>query len=59
MNTEHTHATTLVDEIRRYLEAVELFRSLGHEPYWRRETVLDAPARAALPRSVALSRPAH
>jgi hypothetical protein len=59
MNTKHTQTTTPVDEIRRYLEAVELFRSLGHEPQWRPETVLDEPARAALPPSVALSRRAH
>lgn len=27
----------LMDEITRYLEAVELFRREGHEPSWRRE----------------------
>ena len=25
------------DEIRRYLDAVEVFRREGHEPRWRRE----------------------
>jgi hypothetical protein len=59
MNTTHAQTTTLVDEIRRYLEAVELFRSLGHEPHWRPETVRPASAPAALPPSVALSRRAH
>lgn len=28
---------SLFDEIRLYLEAVELFRREGHEPSWRRE----------------------
>jgi hypothetical protein len=59
MNTKHAPTTTLVDEITRYLEAVELFRSLGHEPHWRPERVLHAPARPALPPSAALSRPGH
>ena len=27
----------LLDEIRRYLNAVELFRREGHEPRWRAE----------------------
>jgi hypothetical protein len=27
----------LFDEIRRYLEAVDLFRCEGHEPRWRLE----------------------
>jgi hypothetical protein len=27
----------LMDEIGRYLEAVALFRALGHEPSWRSE----------------------
>jgi hypothetical protein len=30
---------TLLDEIRRYLDAVETFRREGHEPRWRLETV--------------------
>ncbi len=25
---------TLIDEIERYLDAVELFRGEGHEPLW-------------------------
>jgi hypothetical protein len=28
----------LHSEIRRYLEAVSLYRELGHEPSWRPET---------------------
>jgi hypothetical protein len=27
----------LVSEIQRYLEAVETFRTQGHEPHWREE----------------------
>ena len=27
----------LVEEVVRYLAAVDLFRELGHEPTWRRE----------------------
>ena len=27
----------LVAEIGRYLDAVDVFRELGHEPYWRPE----------------------
>jgi hypothetical protein len=30
---------TLLDEIRRYLEAVELDRREGHEPSWRVEGI--------------------
>ena len=29
--------TTLHDEIRRYLDAVDAFRREGREPSWRRE----------------------
>jgi hypothetical protein len=28
---------SLLDEVRLYLEAVELFRREGHEPSWRHE----------------------
>jgi hypothetical protein len=31
---------TLMEEVDRYLVAVDLFRSMGHEPTWRPE-VLD------------------
>jgi hypothetical protein len=27
----------LIEEIEKYLDAVELFRALGHEPSWRSE----------------------
>jgi hypothetical protein len=30
--------TALVEEIRRYLAAVEAFRALGCEPTWRAES---------------------
>ena len=30
-------ADELLGEIERYLEAVALFRALGHEPSWRSE----------------------
>ncbi|HEU5206611.1 MAG TPA: hypothetical protein VFT94_03275 [Gaiellaceae bacterium] len=36
MHTEHEH-TDLIEEITRYLDAVELFRSVGCEPSWRPE----------------------
>jgi hypothetical protein len=29
---------TLLAEIRRYLDAVDVFRLAGHEPSWRSET---------------------
>ena len=38
----------LIDEIARYLAAVELFRSLGCEPRWRPESA---------PRAVATESP--
>jgi hypothetical protein len=28
---------SLLDEIRLYLEAIDVFRSEGHEPRWRHE----------------------
>lgn len=28
---------SLLDEIRLYLEAIDVFRSEGHEPLWRTE----------------------
>lgn len=30
-------AEELLDEIARYLSAVDLFRAMGHEPSWRPE----------------------
>ncbi|HET7743145.1 MAG TPA: hypothetical protein VFK76_00215 [Gaiellaceae bacterium] len=30
-------ASRLIDEAERYLETVELFRSLGYEPTWQRD----------------------
>lgn len=35
----------LASEIERYLDAVETFRSLGHEPYWRPESPSDLVVR--------------
>jgi hypothetical protein len=35
-STERSDA--LLSEIERYLEAIALFRELGHEPRWRPET---------------------
>jgi hypothetical protein len=32
-----TELESLLDEIRLYLEAIDVFRSEGHEPRWRRE----------------------
>jgi hypothetical protein len=29
--------TELITEIEKYLDAVELYRALGHEPSWRSE----------------------
>ena len=29
----------LIDEVRRYLEAVDAFRAEGQEPHWRPERV--------------------
>jgi hypothetical protein len=44
---------TLVDEIERYLAAVEVFRIQGCEPRWRPERATDPPARLdATPLSV-------
>jgi len=34
---------TLFAEIRRYLDAIDVFRREGHEPGWRREPLLEAP----------------
>ena len=39
MNANRTEPE-LIDEITRYLAAVELFRSLGCEPCWRPESTL-------------------
>jgi hypothetical protein len=34
--TKRPTATGLIDEMRRYLIAVETFRAEGHEPHWSR-----------------------
>ena len=34
---EPSELESLLDEIRLYLEAVEIFRREGHEPRWRDE----------------------
>jgi hypothetical protein len=34
---------TLIEEVERYLEAVEVFRALGCEPTWTRENGPNGP----------------
>ena len=36
-------AESLIEEIERYLEAVELFRALGYEPTWKLDAGLAGP----------------
>ena len=38
MSLAETHdLDELIDEIRRYLDAVDAFRSEGHEPRWQED----------------------
>jgi hypothetical protein len=52
-DTLHTSTEGLVDEITRYLAAVDAFRAEGREPIWRPEIVATptleprSPVRAA------------
>ena len=39
MDTMLDQQTDLIDEVTRYLAAVELFRSVGCEPSWRPESI--------------------
>lgn len=45
MSENTTHPQDLIDEIERYLAAVELFRGLGCEPAWRPEVARSADER--------------
>ena len=58
MKTKQARGNDLIDEITRYLAAVELFRSLGSEPRWRPEgsRPTEPPASS---RSGRLARRAH
>ena len=58
MNMEHEHTEDLIEEIARYLAAVELFRSVGCEPSWRPESVRPTPLPEAVESGV-LARRAH
>jgi hypothetical protein len=58
MDTKEERQRDLMDEIRRYLATVELFRSVGCEPSWRPETVRRAN-QPDCPRSSKLARRAH
>jgi hypothetical protein len=58
MNTTHEQTEDLIEEIVRYLAAVELFRSVGCEPSWRPETAAPAPVPDA-PSTGVLARRAH
>jgi hypothetical protein len=42
-------AKALIDEIRRYLAAVDAFRAEGREPHWQAELDLPKPRRRARP----------
>jgi hypothetical protein len=57
MNAKPTQPE-LIDEVTRYLAAVELFRSLGCEPSWRPESVRPTPVPEAIESRV-LARRAH
>ena len=53
MNDDHTSIEKLMEEVDRYLAAVDLFRSLDCMPVWRPEDAHDA----ALPSSEAALDP--
>jgi hypothetical protein len=56
--TDQTDPNALIDEIARYLSAVELFRAAGCEPTWRPElTVAVEPE--SKPRSSRIEKSAH
>jgi len=40
--------TELITEIEKYLDAVELYRALGHEPSWRSERGSEGPVIALI-----------
>jgi hypothetical protein len=58
MNTKPEHTEDLIEEISRYLAAIELFRSVGCEPSWRPESVRPTPLLEAVESGV-LARRAH
>ena len=58
MKTTQVPANELIDEITRYLAAVDLFRSLGSEPRWRPEASRPTEP-PAWSRSGRLARRAH
>jgi hypothetical protein len=43
--TRHFDIAGLIDEIARYLAAVDLFRAEGREPQWLGESAAPPPAR--------------
>jgi hypothetical protein len=49
----------LIDEVTRYLAAVELFRSLGCEPHWRPESTRPPTADEPLLATAAAAPSAH
>jgi hypothetical protein len=55
MNTKHEQTEDLIEEIARYLAAVELFRSVGCEPRWLPETAPRPEAITAPPQSEQLT----
>jgi hypothetical protein len=58
MNTNDERNRELIEEIARYLAAVDVFRSVGCEPTWRPETVRPAPL-PEQPRPAVLAHRAH
>jgi hypothetical protein len=58
MIESETHRNDLIDEIERYLAAVDVFRALGCEPAWRPESAPRALAIEA-PRASAQITSAH
>jgi hypothetical protein len=56
MNMKRTQPE-LIDEVTRYLAAVELFRSLGCEPVWRPESTRPQAADEPLLATAATARP--
>jgi len=58
MNAKLTQSE-LIDEVTRYLAAVELFRSLGCEPVWRPESTRAPVADEPLLATTAAAQSAH
>ena len=56
--TKSGRPNALVEEIARYLEAVELFRALGREPTWAREDGAVGPVVALVDPFIERVRPA-